>query len=100
MNLKIINSGSSGNCYILESDTTALIIECGVPMKEIMQGLDFNLNKVAGVLVSHEHKDHCKSVKDIVAAGLDVYASDGTIAALKLAAHHRAYRLFNLTPKK
>ena len=27
MVLKVLNSGSSGNCYILESDTEALIIE-------------------------------------------------------------------------
>lgn len=100
MQLKILGSGSSGNCYILESDTSALIIECGVPMKEIKKALDFNLKKVAGVLVSHEHLDHCKAVKDVIAAGLNVYASDGTIASLKLAAHHRAWRLFNKTPKQ
>lgn len=78
MKLKILGSGSSGNCYILENDHTSLIIECGISMKEIKQGLDFNLNKVAGVLVSHEHKDHCKSVEDVIAAGLNVYCSKGT----------------------
>lgn len=100
MKLKIVNSGSVGNCYILENDSTALVIECGVNFKDIKQALDFNLKKVAGVLISHEHGDHCKAVKDVVAAGLDVYASDGTIAAMKMAMHHRAYRLFNKTEKK
>jgi phosphoribosyl 1,2-cyclic phosphodiesterase len=100
MKLKILNSGSVGNCYILETETTALIIECGVKFKDIMQALDFNLGKVAGVLISHEHGDHCKSVKDVMAAGLNVYASDGTIAAMKVANHHRAFRLFKQTPKQ
>lgn len=100
MKLKILGSGSSGNCYILESETTALIIECGVHIKEIKRALDFNLRKVAGALVSHEHQDHCKSVKDVMAAGINVYASDGTIAALGLAKEHRAYRLFRLAKKE
>lgn len=100
MKLKILNSGSVGNCYILENKSTALIIECGVKFKDIMQALDFNLGKVAGVLISHEHGDHCKSVKDVMAAGLNVYASDGTIAAMKVANHHRAFRLFKQTPKQ
>lgn len=100
MRLIILNSGSAGNCYILEGLTQSLIIECGVSFKEIKQALDFNLDKVAGCLVSHEHLDHCKSVKDVVAAGLNVYASDGTLAAMKMGAERRAWRLFNQTPKK
>lgn len=31
MKLKVLGSGSSGNCYILESETEALIIEVGLP---------------------------------------------------------------------
>lgn len=78
MRLKILGSGSSGNCYILENDHSSLIIECGINMKEIKRGLDFNLTKVAGVLISHEHKDHCKAVEDVIASGLNVYCSQGT----------------------
>ena len=100
MVLKVINSGSAGNCYILENATTALVIECGVKFSEIKQALDFDLNKVAGVLISHEHGDHCKGVKEVIAAGLDVYASDGTIAAMGVANSHRVTRLFNKTLKQ
>ena len=100
MKLKILGSGSSGNCYILENKTSALVLECGVPFKEIKQALNFNISKVAGALVSHEHQDHCKSIRDVMSAGINVYASDGTIAALGLAKEHRAYRLFNKTQKE
>lgn len=31
MKLKVLGSGSSGNCYILHNDTKALIIEAGLP---------------------------------------------------------------------
>lgn len=100
MVLKVINSGSAGNCYILENATTALVIECGVKFSDIKQALDFDLNKVAGVLISHEHGDHCKGIKEVIAAGLDVYASDGTIAAMGVAGSHRVTRLFNQTLKQ
>lgn len=90
MQLKILGSGSSGNCYLLENDTTCMVIECGISWKEIKQGIDFNLDKVAGVLVSHEHLDHCKAAEDVMAAGLNIYCSPGTWKAMGLTSHrHR-----------
>lgn len=58
MILKVLSSGSSGNCYILKSNTEALIIEAGVPFKEVKIALGFNVRKIVGVVVSHYHKDH------------------------------------------
>lgn len=104
MKLKIVNSGSVGNCYILENASCALVIECGVNFKDIKQVLDFNLSKVAGVLISHEHMDHCKGVKDAVAAGLNVYCSAGTYNAMctnkqVAATSHRVYPISNMVVK-
>jgi phosphoribosyl 1,2-cyclic phosphodiesterase len=58
-------------------------------MKEIKQGLDFNLDKVAGVLISHEHKDHCKSVLEVMEAGLNTYSSWGTWHKMDAISSHR-----------
>lgn len=58
MKLKVLGSGSKGNCYILESDTEALIIEAGVPFREVKVALGFNVRKIVGVLAGHCHKDH------------------------------------------
>ena len=87
MKLQIINTGSAGNCYILSNCTTTLMLECGVHMKEIKQALDFDLSKVSGCLVTHEHKDHCKSLQEVTMAGIEVYASAGTIAACGIKSH-------------
>lgn len=70
MVLKVLNSGSTGNCYILESDTEALIIEAGVPFKEVKIALGFNVRKIVGVLVSHEHKDHSKYIAEYENSGI------------------------------
>lgn len=81
MNLKILGSGSSGNCYILESDTETLIIEAGLPFKEVKKALDFNVLKIVGVLVSHCHLDHSKYVTEYEKAGIPVFKPyDETIA--------------------
>lgn len=55
MNLKIINSGSIGNCYILENQNEALIIEAGVKFLEIKKALNYDIGKIQGCLISHEH---------------------------------------------
>lgn len=55
MKLKVLGSGSSGNCYILENDAEALIIEAGLPFMEVKKVLNFNVRKVQGVVISHEH---------------------------------------------
>ena len=49
MKLKCLGSGSSGNCYILESDTEALIIEAGLPLKEVKIALGFKRGTIKKV---------------------------------------------------
>lgn len=97
MKLQILNSGSVGNCYLLKAQRETLVVECGVRFSDIKQALGFNLTRVAGVLVSHEHQDHCKAHKDVAAAGLNMYASKGTIKALNPTNNsHRYFAMDNL----
>lgn len=51
--LDVINSGSSGNAYILESNGEKLLIELGVAWKDILKSLNYKIDDVAGCLVSH-----------------------------------------------
>ena len=60
MKLKVIASGSKGNSYILENEKEALVIEAGVPFKELVRYVDHR--KIVGCVVSHEHKDHAAFV--------------------------------------
>lgn len=90
MKLKIINSNSEGNCYILENNQEALLIECGVRFDRIKQALNFNLSKLVGCVITHDHKDHCRCVNEVLAAGIEVFASEGTHSAMGTIMHHRA----------
>lgn len=91
MLLRIIGSSSSGNAYALESENQTLLLECGVAFKKVKQVLDFNTSKIVGALLTHEHGDHSKYVKDVLGAGIDVFASLGTIKAIGID-HHRFSR--------
>lgn len=84
MKLKVLGSGSSGNCYLLQNEKETLILECGLPWKTILKGLAFNLNNVVGCLVTHEHKDHSKAVNDVLNNSIDVYSSNGTLKAINI----------------
>lgn len=90
MELKVISTGSKGNAYLLENEQEALLIECGVRGKTIMQALNFNLTKVVGCIITHEHQDHCKGIHEVMQAGMDVWATAGTHKDLETADHHRA----------
>jgi phosphoribosyl 1,2-cyclic phosphodiesterase len=79
MKIKVIASGSKGNCYILSGARDVLLIEAGVPKRKVLEGLGHDISKVVGVLVSHEHLDHASAVKELLNLSMDVYASKGTL---------------------
>ena len=93
MKLTVLGSSSSGNCYILESEKDILILEAGVNLKEIKKAVK-DWPKIAGCLVTHEHKDHSKSILGLMRYGVNVYASPGTFKALKIVKNvHRAKKI-------
>ena len=70
MKLKVIATGSSGNCYLLDDGKEILIIECGVPFKEVKEAIDYQTNRIVGVLSTHEHQDHRKFLHEYARAGI------------------------------
>lgn len=88
IDIKTLASGSSGNAYHISDGHTELLIECGINFRDIQIALNFETSNIAGCLVSHEHKDHTKSLNDVLKAGIDVYASQGTIEQEGIN-HHR-----------
>lgn len=74
MNLHILGSNSFGNCYVLETATEALIIEAGLRMQIVKKALRWQINKVVGAIISHEHNDHAGHVAEMVATGIRVLA--------------------------
>ena len=78
MILKVLGSSSRGNCYVLENEREALILEAGIRFSEVKRALNFNVSKVAGCLITHEHADHAAHVSEVLKACIPVYTSAGT----------------------
>jgi len=63
------SSGSSGNSYLIKSETTAILVDAGISGKKIFEGLeatDTSRDQLAALLITHEHIDHTKSIKTLL----------------------------------
>ena len=88
--VETLGSSSAGNCYRLRSGGRSLLLECGLPWKEIRRKLNFETTDLDGCLVSHFHGDHARSLRDLLKAGVNVYASHETFEKSGRVFHHRA----------
>lgn len=84
MDIHVLASGSSGNCYRVSDGKTALLLDCGIPLKRIQKELQFQLHMISAVLVTHCHQDHVRAANDIAQYGVPVYSSAGTFHACHL----------------
>lgn len=84
MELVVLGSSSQGNSYILQNDREALLLEAGVKFAEVKRALDYNITKVVGCLITHEHKDHAGHINEVLNATIPVFASAGTIKKTKI----------------
>lgn len=82
--IKVLGTGSKGNCYLIQAKDETLILELGISLNGILKGLNFNLSNVVGCLVSHHHKDHCVSLKKANERGLNIYTSKDVINKFSL----------------
>ncbi len=82
MDIQVIASSSTGNCYKISDGDTSLLIECGISYKEIQKALNFKLSSISACLITHEHKDHIKAYKDLLNKGIRLVMSKGTKEAL------------------
>ena len=56
MKLHCLNTGSEANGYILQaSNGDSLILESGVRAIEMKKALNFDISKIQGLLLSHQH---------------------------------------------
>ena len=83
MKFEALASSSSGNAYIVSDKDTRILLECGVSHKNLQKLSGFSLSEFQACLVSHEHKDHAKSVDELISRGMPVYMSQGTAEALE-----------------
>jgi len=86
VSLTVLASGSKGNCSVIASSGTRLLIDAGLSCREICRRLalsSLSPESLDGVLITHEHADHV--------SGLYVFAKRFAVPVYMTEATHRAW---------
>ena len=90
MDIKSLASSSKGNAYLISDGKTTILIDCGLPYKELNKRAGFILPTIDACFISHEHKDHSTALNEILGAGIDTFVNGDMYRRLKLEKCHRA----------
>lgn len=83
MELSVLGSGSSGNCFFVQNDKSAVLVDAGLSAKQIISRLGAigaSSARVKGIFITHEHADHIRGA-DVLARHLNIpiFATKKTI---------------------
>jgi len=65
MEITVLASGSKGNCTLVRGEGGAVLVDCGLPAREVLSRLSAAGCRdaaIRGILVTHEHVDHIRGV--------------------------------------
>lgn len=81
-----LGSGSRGNALLVASGATLILVDCGLPRREVeerLATLGLAGGDVTALLVTHEHGDHARGVVSFARRyGTPVMATHGTVASI------------------
>ena len=80
MYFHIIASGSKGNATVVVSNKTVLLIDMGITLTRLEEGLgeiNLTLKDITGALFTHNHTDHISGIKFL--SPKIMYALEGTL---------------------
>ena len=88
MELCVLSSGSCGNCIYVSAGDTELLVDDGIPYKLLKSSLaeiGRSPDRVAAVLLTHEHADHCNGLRPFCRKNPDasLYATEGTASGVE-----------------
>lgn len=82
IDIKVLATGSSGNCYQVSDGKTNLLLDAGIGFNVIRK--EVRLSQITGVLVTHEHRDHCRAVPGLITHGVRVWALKDVFRSLNV----------------
>lgn len=77
--LTVLGSGSSGNCAVVSTGRTTLLVDAGLSARQIcvrLEAAGYTLDQIDGILLTHEHQDHTNGLEVLSARrSLPLYAT-------------------------
>lgn len=85
INVFSLGSGSKGNCIVISDGKTNIMVDAGLPINRIIRGLEtigLDIFSINGILLTHEHTDHIKSIPDL-SSYTKVYSHEDTFTCIE-----------------
>lgn len=83
----VLASGSKGNCTVVTTSRTRIVLDAGLSCREIVKRMRLSgeePEKLDAILITHEHQDHVQGLSVLARRwNIPVYATQGTHAAWK-----------------
>ena len=87
MRLDVLASGSGGNALVVSTEHARVLVDAGLPPRTLSRRLEsagLAPGCITHVCLTHDHEDHATHAREIVADGLPVLATRGTLRKLDL----------------
>jgi phosphoribosyl 1,2-cyclic phosphodiesterase len=93
MRFCILGSGSSGNCALLQTDDTRVLVDAGFSarrLRELLAAHGESLDRIDAIFLTHEHSDHAAGLVGLAKfPQIKVFANPATARAAQAALRHR-----------
>ncbi len=93
MRFCILGSGSDGNCALLETPQTRVLVDAGFSARRLAGLLGVmgeSLERIDGIFLTHEHGDHAAGLSGLARhAGIRVFANRATAQAVQAGLKYR-----------
>jgi phosphoribosyl 1,2-cyclic phosphodiesterase len=94
LRLTVLGSGSRGNALLVDDGDSTILIDAGFGCRALLQRMTsagYSPSAVTAVVLTHEHADHASgAIAGAARWGWPIFASAGTIGALRSSATSRA----------
>lgn len=82
-----LGSGSSGNALLVRTESSTLLVDCGVGIRRMARLLaahKLDVSNIDALLISHEHSDHVRELPRFVTQGTAIFTTRGTALAARV----------------
>ena len=102
MEFSVLASGSKANATLVRTETTSLLIDCGLSLREVtlrLRSLGVEPESISAILITHEHTDHVAGIERFQRNyQTPIYVNRGTAKAISetISVEHFSYDSFQI----